>query len=116
MIAKPSSSMHSDYKPKVINDAFDGNYFEYKYETDEKSSITKYLEKIRPHIHDLINHLKKFVEWKMLLTMKPKLISLTASNEEHTMRSKSGSSINMIGSNTDEINQRLHFRDNLLMS
>ena len=66
-------------------------------------------------LHQLHN-LKKFGEKKIQLTMKPKLISSTYSNEDNeepTMCSKRDSSIIMIGSNTDEIIQRLF---NLLLN
>ena len=53
-----------------INGAFNNRCAEYKSEKDKVSSITKYLEKIRPHLHDLIDDLKKSCEWKIYLTMK----------------------------------------------
>ena len=85
----PSSSIDIEHKRKLINGAFDGNYVEYKSDTDEESSIKEYLEKNRPHIQDLINYFKKFCAWKIELTIKPKFISSTAINEEHTMYSVS---------------------------
>ena len=54
----PSSSIQLDHKPKIINNAFVGNCVKSR----SKKSITEYLEKIRPHIGDLVNHLKKFNE------------------------------------------------------
>ena len=48
-----------DYKPKTIRDTFDGRYIEHKTEKDEKPSIKENLDKIRPHVRDMINDLKK---------------------------------------------------------
>ena len=39
-----------------------------------------YLEKIRPHLDDMIDDLKKSGDWKMHLAMKPKFLSSTESN------------------------------------
>ena len=72
-----------------------------------KHQLQKILKKSRPYMHDRINHLKEFIEWKTLLKMKPKLISSTGWKEERTIYLKSGSSIIMIGSNTVEVIQRL---------
>ena len=55
----------------------------------------------------MIHDLKKSGEWKMHLTIKPKFMSSTDSNEKRTMFSKSDSSIVMIGNDTDEIIQEL---------
>ena len=55
----------------------------------------------------MIHDLKKSSEWKMHLTIKPKFMSSTDSNEKRTMFSKSDSSIVMIGNDTDEIIQEL---------
>ena len=45
--------------------------------------------------------------WKMHLTMKPKFMLSTDSNEKRKMSSKSNSSIVMIGKDTDEFLQEL---------
>ena len=63
--------------------------------------MKEHLEKIRPHLHDMINDLKKSCEWIMYLTMKLKFMSSTDSNEKCMMYSKSGNNIIMIGSGTD---------------
>ena len=38
--------------------AFDDKYIEYKSKGDEKLSTAKYLNKIRPYLHDVIYNLK----------------------------------------------------------
>ena len=50
--------------------------------------------------------LKKSSEGKMHLTMKPKFMSSTDSNEKRMMYSKSDSSIVMVSNDTDEIIQK----------
>ena len=67
--------------------------------------MTEYLEKIRSHLRDMINDLKKSGEWKIHLTMKSKFMSLTDSDEKRTMYSKNDNSAIMIGNNADEIIQ-----------
>ena len=44
----------------------------------------------------MIDNLKKSGEWRMHLTIKPKFMSSTHSNEKHTMYPKSDSGIVMI--------------------
>ena len=85
-----------DCKPNEIRDTHEGRYVEYKSEKDSKSSLKGYLEKIRPQLHVMIDDLKKSLEWKMNLTIKPKFMSSTDSNEKQTMCFKSDSSIVMI--------------------
>ena len=69
--------------------------------------MEEFLEKIRSHTHDVINHLKQFGEWEVHLTIKPKFMSSTDSNEIRMMYSKSDSSIVMIGNDTHKIIQEL---------
>ena len=80
---------------------------EYKSEKDNKSSLKGYLEKIRPHLCDMIDNLKKSGECRMYLTIKPKFMSSTHSNEKHTMYPKSDSGIVMISNDRVEIIQKL---------
>ena len=49
-----------------------------------------------PHLHDMINDLKRSRDRKYILTTKSKLISSTGSNEKHAMYSKSGNSTVLI--------------------
>ena len=64
-----------------------------------------YFEKTRLHLQDMTNDLKKSVEWKMYLIMKPKFMSSKDSNEKCGMYCKSDSSMVMISNDTDEIIQ-----------
>ena len=60
---------------------------------------------IRPDLHDIIDNLKKSGEWKIQLTMKPKFMSSTDSNEKRKMYSKSDSVKVTIGNDTNKIIQ-----------
>ena len=89
-----------------------GWYNEYKSKTDKKSSMRGYLDITRPHLH-MINHLKKCGAWKTQQTMKPKFKASTDTNQKHTMHSKNGSSIVMIGNDIgqtiqEDFNSFLH--------
>ena len=68
-----------------------------------------YLEKIRPHLDDMIDDLKKSGDWKMHLTMKPKFLSSTDSNQKRMMYSESDNNIAMIGNDTDAIIQQFSY-------
>ena len=71
--------------------------------------MKEYLEKIRSHLRHMIDDLKKSGEWKIHLTMKPKFMLSTDSNEKRTMYSKSDSSIVMTGNDTNKIIQKLFY-------
>ena len=60
---------------------------------------------IRPDLHYIIDNLKKSGEWKIQLTMKPKFMLSTDSNEKRKMYSKSDSVKVMIGNDTNKIIQ-----------
>ena len=47
--------------------------------------MKEHLEKIRPHVHNMIDALNKSSEWKMYQAMKPKFVSSTNTNEKCTM-------------------------------
>ena len=63
--------------------------------------MKKYLEKIRPHLRDMIDDLTKFGERKMHPTMKPKFVPPIVCNGKCTRYPKSDSSIVMIGCDTN---------------
>ena len=71
--------------------------------------MKEFLEKIRSHTHDVINHLKQFGEWEIHLLIKPKFMSSRDSNEICMMYSNSDSSIVMIGNDTHKIIQELFY-------
>ena len=64
--------------------SFERRYAEYKSEKD-KSSMKEYLEKIRPHVHNMIDALNKSGECKMYQTVKPKFMSSTTTNKKSTI-------------------------------
>lgn len=71
--------------PQSINhERFERRHAEYKSEKN-KSSMKEHLEKIRPHVHNMIDALNKSGEWKMYQAMKPKFVSSTNTNEKCTM-------------------------------
>ena len=53
---------------------------EYKCKKDSKSSFREYLEKIRPHLRDIVGYLQKSGEWKIQLTVKHIFMSSVESN------------------------------------
>ena len=67
----------------------------------------KNLERIRSHLRDKIDDLKKSGEWKLHPTVKLKYMSSRGSNQKCTMYSKSDSSLVMVGTGTDKIVQEL---------
>lgn len=67
--------------------------------------MKEYIEKIRLHLRDMIDDLKKSSEWKVNLTMKLNFISSTDSNENRRVYSKSDGSIVTVGNDTDKIIQ-----------
>ena len=61
--------------------------FKWKKEKDKKLSSKGYVENIGPHLHNMIDDLKKSGEWKMHLTIKPKFMSSKNSKEKRTIYS-----------------------------
>ena len=50
--------------------------------------LKKYLNKIRPHLKDIINNLKKSDTWKIELTIAINFISSKGNKEKRVIRSK----------------------------
>ena len=71
----------------------------------EYSSIEEYLNKIRPHLKDIINNVKKSDTWKIQLTISINVMSFKENNEERVMHSKSNNLDFMIYNNADEVIQ-----------
>ena len=61
----------------MIAGAFDGKYIEHKNSSDEKITIKKYFEYIRPYLRDMSGDLKTSDEWKINLIMKTDFVSTT---------------------------------------
>ena len=109
------------YKPIKTKSVFNGNLIEYESRGDKNLSIKKYLDMIRPYLHDMINDHKtpmrsrvhsrdkeidygtQFGGWKIQLTIQINFISSKDSAETCTMYTKSDNVEIMIGSKTDDI-------------
>ena len=99
-----------DYQPKKMKmplklDMLDASV------RDKKLEIKGYLEKLRPHLYDMIGDLKNSGKWKINLSSNL-IYTATESNEKSTMYSKSDSNISIISNDTDEIIQE--YIDSLL--
>ena len=90
-----------DYQPKNMKmplklDMLDASV------RNRKLEIKGYLEKLRPHLYDMIGDLKNSGKWKINLSSNL-IYTATESNEKSTMYSKSDSDISTISNDTDEI-------------
>ena len=79
------------YKPVRAKKFWSNNYIESEKNGDRNKalSVEEYLNKIRPYLKDIINHLKKSDTWKIQLTIANNFISSIESDEESAMHSKS---------------------------
>ena len=109
-----------DYEPILIKKGFDGNYLEYMSNGSNSSSFDEYLELIRPYLGDLINVYKTKGEWKLHLSAEISFVSQKpGSDEKRVMYTKSIWEKLMIGSETEEITEKLimsllqKYQDNL---
>ena len=99
-------------KPKKTDDSFAGrrnDYIEYISEGDyyENLSPEEYLDLIRPYLIDLINDHKTSGEWKIWLVMLNRCISSINFEETRFIYSASDNIEIFMGSDTDEIIDRL---------
>ena len=77
-------------------------------ETRTKILLPKeYLDIIRPYLSDIINDYKAQSEWKIQLTMSINLISFKHSDAAHNKHTKSDNIEIMMGSETDDIINKL---------
>ena len=109
-----------DYEPVLIKPGFDNNYLEYMNNGNNSLSLNEYLELIKPYLYDLINVHKTKGEWKIQLSAEISFISQkTNSNEIRVMFTRSIPEEFMIGSETEEVAERLFmsilqkYQDNL---
>ena len=86
-----------DHKPEKISGPPDDKHNKYKSEGDEQLTIEQYLENIRPHLRDMINHFKKSGKQKI------NSASSKGSCEERKMQSKRDYRQIMVGNDTCEI-------------
>ena len=109
-----------DYEPVLIKPGFDGNYSEYMSNGSNSLSFDEYLELIRAYLADLINVYKTKGEWKLQLSAEISFVSQKPdSDEKRVMYTRSICEEFMIGSETEEITEKLimsllqKYQDNL---
>ena len=109
-----------DYEPVLIKSGFDNNYLEYMSNGNDSLSFNEYLELIKPYLYDLINVHKDKGEWKIQLSAEISFISQKPnSNEIRVMFTRSIPEEFMIGSETEEVAEKLivsilqKYQDNL---
>ena len=108
-----------DYEPVLIKSGFDNNYLEYMSNDNDSLSFNEYLELIKPYLYDLINVYKPKGEWKLQLSAEISFIlQKPNSNEIRIMFTRSTPEEFMIGSETEEVAEKLmsilqKYQDNL---
>ena len=94
-----------DYEPLLIKKGFNNNYLEYM---SNGNNFNKYLELIKPYLYDLINVYKAKGEWKLQLSAEISFVSQKPdSNEMHIMYTRSTPEEIIIGSETEEVAEKL---------
>ena len=76
-------------------------------EIKDTVEVEEYLNKIRPHLKDIINNLKKSDTWKIQLTIANDFISSIDNYDEHVMHSKSHNIEIMINDEVEEVIKEL---------
>ena len=109
-----------DYEPVLIKPGFDGNYLEYMSNGNNSLSFNEYLELIKPYLYNLINVYKAKGERKLQLSAEISFVSQKPdSNETHIMYTRSMPEEIIIGSETEEVAEKLimqllqKYQDNL---
>ena len=101
-----------DYcKPTEVKSAFDGKYilYESRGDKDGKLALSKYFDKIKPHLKDMIDDYKSKGEWKIQITMRIIFISFIDKNETQVMHTKNDNVEIMNGTDTsDAINKLIN--------
>ena len=79
------------YKPVRVSNFCSNNYIEYESNGDRNKTLSpeEYLNKVRRHLKDIINNLKKSGTWKIQVTIAINFISSRNNDEESVMHSKS---------------------------
>ena len=79
------------YKPVRVSNFCSNNYIEYESNGDRNKTLSpeEYLNKVRRHLKDIINNLKKSGTWKIQVTIAINFISSRDNDEESVMHSKS---------------------------
>ena len=97
-------------KPVSVKSSFKGNYkyYERRGNKEKKLSVKQYLNKITPHLCDLINdHRIASRVWKFQITMRVNFISSKYTGETRTIYVWSDNVSIMWGSDTDDIIREL---------
>ena len=98
------------YKPILVKSSFKGNYkyYESRGDKEKRLSVKQYLNKIRPHLYDLINdHKIARKVWKIQMSMRANFISSKDTGETRTLYVWSDNVSIMWGSHTDDITGEL---------
>ena len=97
-----------DYEPVLIKSGFDNNYLEYMSNGNDSLSLNEYLQLIKPYLYNLLNVHKAKGEWKIQLSAENSFISQKPnSNEIRVMFTRSIPEEFMIGSETEEVAEKL---------
>ena len=97
-----------DYEPVLVKSGFDNNYLEYMSNGNNSLSFNEYLELIKPYLYDLINVYKAKGEWKLQLSVEISFVSQKpGSDENRVMYTRSTPEEFMIGSETEEVAEKL---------
>ena len=105
-----------NYEPILIKTGFDNNnnyYYcynclEYRSEGNDSLSFEEYLNLMKPYLNDLINNKKDEGKWKLQLSAEISFVSQKPdSDEKHVMYTRSICEEIMIGSETEEITEKL---------
>ena len=97
-----------NYEPILIKTGFDNNYLEYRSEGNDLLSFEEYIDLIKPYLNDLINDKKDKGEWKLQLSAEISFGSQKPdSDKKHVMYTRSICEEFMIGSETEEITEKL---------
>ena len=94
------------YKPIITKGSINNNYIQYESrgDKDKISRIKEHVDKIRPHLEDIINDHKTQGEWKIQVTTAINFISSKPDpDESRIMRTRSDNIEIMLGTETDEI-------------
>ena len=98
------------YKPILVKSSFKGNYkyYESRGDKEKRLSVKQYLNKITPHLYDLINdHRIARKVWKIQISMRVNFISSKDTGETRTIYVWSDNVSIMQGNDTDDIIREL---------
>ena len=92
-----------------VSDFWGNSFIEFESNSGRNKtlSVGEYLNKMRQHLKDIINNLKKSDSWKIQLAIANNIISSIVNDEEHVMRSKSHNKEIMINDKAVDIIKEL---------